>query len=32
MPIAVVLMTHGHHHLGYSILLFTSLAFLASRC
>jgi hypothetical protein len=29
MPVAVVLMTHGHHHLGFGILLFCSLAFLA---
>jgi hypothetical protein len=28
MPVAVVLMTHGHH-VGYGILLFCSLAFLA---
>jgi hypothetical protein len=27
MPVAVVLMTHGHH-VGYGILLFASLAFL----
>jgi hypothetical protein len=29
MPVAVVLMTHGHHHVGYGILLFASLGFLA---